>query len=120
MKEETKWRTGRKVGRTIYDEKDRLIGMMDTPELAALAARAPEMALALAEREALLRDRDELRGTVLGLEHQRERLFTERANLQTVLLDARRALSRPGGPQFGEKGKDRDLLAAIAIVLGEG
>lgn len=29
------WRTGRKVGRTIYDADDRLIGLMDTPELAA-------------------------------------------------------------------------------------
>lgn len=38
------WRTGRKVGRTIYiqrldeqpTDEDRLIGVMDTPELAAL------------------------------------------------------------------------------------
>jgi hypothetical protein len=36
-----KWRTGRKVGRTIYrqfydepSDKDQLIGVMDTPELA--------------------------------------------------------------------------------------
>lgn len=30
------WRVGRKVGRTIYDADDVLIGLMDTPELAAL------------------------------------------------------------------------------------
>ena len=41
------WRVGRKVGRTIYAEIgggnplfDLLIGMMDTPELAAEAVRA--------------------------------------------------------------------------------
>ena len=41
------WRTGRKVGRTIYVQNgddpadgDRLIGMMDTPEMAALACAA--------------------------------------------------------------------------------
>lgn len=36
------WRTGHKVGRTIYNEKDELIGVMDTPELAAIAAQGPE------------------------------------------------------------------------------
>lgn len=34
------WRTGRKVGRTIYDAKDRLIGMMDTSEDAAAVVLA--------------------------------------------------------------------------------
>jgi hypothetical protein len=41
------WRTGRKVGRTIYrqsgpepSDDDALIGVMDTPELAAVACRA--------------------------------------------------------------------------------
>lgn len=34
------WRVGRKVGRTIYDANDRLIGVMDTVEDAALAAAA--------------------------------------------------------------------------------
>lgn len=29
------WRTGRTVGRTLYDCTDRLIGTLDTPELAA-------------------------------------------------------------------------------------
>lgn len=29
------WRVGRKVGRTVYDANDTLIGVMDTPELAA-------------------------------------------------------------------------------------
>lgn len=28
------WRTGRSVGRTLYDANDRLIGTLDTPELA--------------------------------------------------------------------------------------
>ncbi len=32
------WRVGRKVGRTIYDANDKLIGVMDTAEDAALAA----------------------------------------------------------------------------------
>ena len=42
-----RWRTGRKVGRTIYrqvgeepSDDDRLIGVMDTPELAALVVEA--------------------------------------------------------------------------------
>ncbi len=34
------WRVGRSVGRTIYDADDKLIGMMDTPELAAAAVHA--------------------------------------------------------------------------------
>jgi hypothetical protein len=32
----TPWRVGRKVGRTVYDVKDRLIGVMDTPDIASL------------------------------------------------------------------------------------
>jgi hypothetical protein len=35
----SRWRVGRKVGRTIYDG-DTLVGMMDTPELAALVVHA--------------------------------------------------------------------------------
>lgn len=42
-----RWRTGRKVGRTIYQQlgpepsdDDPLIGVMDTPDLAALAVEA--------------------------------------------------------------------------------
>lgn len=42
-----RWRQGRKVGRTIYamvgrvpHDNDELIGMMDTPELAADAVRS--------------------------------------------------------------------------------
>lgn len=42
-----KWRTGRKVGRTIYlqvrdqpSDSDRLIGVMDSPQLAAEAVDA--------------------------------------------------------------------------------
>jgi hypothetical protein len=34
------WRTGTKVFRTIYDANDTLIGMMDTPEDAALVVKA--------------------------------------------------------------------------------
>jgi hypothetical protein len=41
------WRTGRKIGRTIYlqagpepSDEDRLIGVMDTPELAAIAVQS--------------------------------------------------------------------------------
>lgn len=34
------WRTGRKVGRTIYDAQDELIGVMDTPELADRVVQA--------------------------------------------------------------------------------
>lgn len=37
------WRVGRKVGRTVYDANDRLIGVMDTAEDAALAVAAPEL-----------------------------------------------------------------------------
>jgi hypothetical protein len=40
MKGELPWRQGRKVGRTIYDANDELIGVMDTPELAAKVVKA--------------------------------------------------------------------------------
>ena len=47
------WRTGRKVGRTIYaqmgdrpDDSDPLIGVMDTPDLARLVVRAVNATLA--------------------------------------------------------------------------
>jgi hypothetical protein len=50
------WRTGRKVGRTIYaqfgtepGDSDSLIGVMDTPELAAEAVRSHNAALPNAE-----------------------------------------------------------------------
>jgi hypothetical protein len=36
----TPWRVGRKVGRTVYDTNDTLIGVMDTPELAARVVAA--------------------------------------------------------------------------------
>ena len=43
----SRWRTGRKLGRTIYaqpgpeaSDEDPLIGLMDTPELAAAAVEA--------------------------------------------------------------------------------
>jgi len=46
------WRTGRKVGRTIYARpgaapsgEDPFVGVMDTPELAAEAVRAHNSAL---------------------------------------------------------------------------
>lgn len=39
----THWRVGRKVGRTIYDASENLIGVMDTRELARLAAAAPQL-----------------------------------------------------------------------------
>lgn len=34
------WRTGRTIGRTVYDGGDRLIGTLDSPELAARAVDA--------------------------------------------------------------------------------
>jgi hypothetical protein len=34
------WRVGRSVGRTLYDADDHLIGVMDTPELAARVVEA--------------------------------------------------------------------------------
>lgn len=50
------WRTGRKVGRTIYvcddgiaDDSDPIIGMMDTPELAEAAVSAHNRDLAIRE-----------------------------------------------------------------------
>lgn len=36
----TPWRRGRSVGRTIYNADETLIGVMDTPELAALVVDA--------------------------------------------------------------------------------
>jgi hypothetical protein len=37
---DTPWRVGRQIGRTIYDKNDTLIGVMDTPELAARVVAA--------------------------------------------------------------------------------
>lgn len=34
------WRTGRRVRRTVYDANDELIGLMDTPGLAAQVVEA--------------------------------------------------------------------------------
>ena len=39
-KGEEPWRAGRKVGRTIYDAHDNLIGVMDTPEMASAVVAA--------------------------------------------------------------------------------
>jgi uncharacterized protein (DUF433 family) len=36
----TPWRVGRKVGRTIYDSANTLIGVLDTPEMAARVVEA--------------------------------------------------------------------------------
>lgn len=52
------WRVGRKVGRTIYaqlgaepSDNDRLIGMMDTPDLATEAVSAHNETLKRVQRE---------------------------------------------------------------------
>lgn len=36
----TPWRVGRKVGRTLYDRNDRLVGVVDTPDIATLVVEA--------------------------------------------------------------------------------
>lgn len=46
------WRVGSKVGRTLY-LNDKLVGMMDTPELATLAVEALNSPLSERERELL-------------------------------------------------------------------
>jgi hypothetical protein len=54
----SKWRTGRKVGRTLYIG-DNLVGLMDTPELAELVATSVNEIVrirALAESQ-VVRDR---------------------------------------------------------------
>lgn len=56
-----RWRTGRKVGRTIYAHKDgdyegRLIGMMDTPDLAAEVVRAVNNMRVIAEAQTRFAD----------------------------------------------------------------
>jgi hypothetical protein len=52
-----RWRVGRKVGRTIYavigdepSDDDELIGVMDSPELAAEAVHGHNCAVSLRER----------------------------------------------------------------------
>jgi hypothetical protein len=37
---ELPWRTGRRVGRTVYDARGQLVGVLDTPELAAAVVEA--------------------------------------------------------------------------------
>lgn len=46
------WRVGRKVGRTVYDANDVLIGVMDSVVDARLIAAAPELLEALLSYEA--------------------------------------------------------------------
>jgi len=58
------WRVGRKVGRTIYDADDNLIGMMDTRELAAEVVRCVNVSLVSEELERVTEERDELRATI--------------------------------------------------------
>ncbi len=43
------WRIGRKVGRTIYNRDDELIGMMDTPYMAALVVECVNSKLDLGD-----------------------------------------------------------------------
>ena len=56
------WRTGRKVGRTLYNEDGELVGLLDTPELAERVAGALRM----------VNETTALRATVARLEGERD------------------------------------------------
>ena len=56
------WRTGRKVGRTLYNEDGELVGLLDTPELAERVAGALRM----------VNETTALRATVARLEAERD------------------------------------------------
>lgn len=75
------WRVGRKVGRTIYDANDVLIGMMDTPGLAAVVVAAVN---AWVEREFTV--------SKIALPHIPDRVSTTgvRCNFCQVRLDVSR------------------------------
>lgn len=55
------WRVGRKVGRTIYDADDNLIGVMDEQRLAVLAVTCFNMCVRK-HREHMENDRRKKRG----------------------------------------------------------
>lgn len=73
----TEWRTGRKVGRTVYvqrseyaDDTDMLIGMMDNRDLADLAVRSVnDMARLRNYLEANYKDYPDRTTTVEMIEH---------------------------------------------------
>lgn len=50
--EEGPWRTGRKVGRTVYFN-DQIVGLMDTPELAGMVTASANVATATLNDERL-------------------------------------------------------------------
>lgn len=61
-----RWRVGRKLGRTVYvqmgaspDDGDLLIGVMDTPELAAHSVAAHNAVLEIRAREGMVCDKYE-------------------------------------------------------------
>lgn len=87
------WRVGRRVGRTIYDESDLLIGVMDTKwfaELVVLSVNyrdqikeearsfSEQIAIARAEREERIRKND------TAVRSVEERLAAERAKVDAL------------------------------------
>ena len=86
------WRVGRKVGRTVYDAADRLIGVMDTPELAQKVVESVNGGLYVNKR-VIWRHRPRGRGFVLRLPAKIVKLTAKRATVIVEGTGARRVVS---------------------------
>jgi hypothetical protein len=124
------WRTGRKVGRTIYDANDRLIGVMDRVEDAQLSAAAPELLRAADELAEATAERDSLKEQVRGwqdadLQTQAALAgaIAERDRLRAVLAETEENVAALRGP-INQRGATvgavaRRVLAALRARAGE-
>lgn len=99
MTDPTTWRTGRKVGRTIYaqlgpepSDDDPLIGAMDTPELAAQAVgavreRDRESGIARSLKAHLVSEQERLRGHITNIRTERDQACRDRDLLEIQVDD---------------------------------
>jgi hypothetical protein len=95
------WRTGRKVGRTIYDANDQLIGVMDRAEdaarvVAAVNGRVEQLTAAESEAARLQTENEQLRDAFvsasdaeLGLHYENNQLRAELAKTRAVVEAAK-------------------------------
>ena len=111
---EKPWRVGRKVGRTIYDATDKLIGMMDTPELAALVTTAVNRYLSRAQpAEAVdeAKEREAFEKFYTGAKRYRSVLgyhspYAERWDGWMAAIETRARAERPLESLLGEDMQD--------------
>lgn len=132
MTDLTTWRTGRKVGRTIYaqigpepSDDDPLIGMMDTPELAAQAVGAAlerdrESGIARSLKAHLVSEQERLRGHIANVRAERDQARADRDGFKLTLAETRIAAGIEYVEyehQIGELRHQRDAALALADEL---